>query len=279
VPDTIKKVLLDAEQKLKHLDSARLDAELLLAFVTGTSRATLYSHPEQQLDNHQLETFHRLVEKRSDHYPLAYMIGEKEFWSLNFYVNQHSLIPRPETETLVEVALHEIPFDESFDILDLGTGTGAIAVAIAKERPLSKLTAVDIDPATLEVTKKNINKHEMGNICCRQSDLFSGLQNESYDLIVTNPPYVASEDKAFDGGELKYEPRLALDGGKMGLDIIDKIILQARSYLKPSAMLIFEHGFDQAEYISDALKQNGYHDIKTYLDISGHQRITSGRLQ
>jgi len=274
---TVKEILADAVQKLQHLDTAGLDAQILLAYVLQTSRETLFAHPEKVVTEGHAANYQSLISKRIEQYPVAYLTGRREFWSMDLIVSQDTLIPRPETELLVETALEMIPVNTPLNILDVGTGSGAIALAIATERPQCRIMASDVSPEALAVTRSNAIRYGLRNIDFRVSDWFSAFSGEVFDLVVCNPPYVDSHDRAFNTGEIRYEPRIALDGGYLGMKMINFIIPGALEHLKPDAQLILEHGYDQGESIRYLFITNKYIDISTRVDYSGRERVTAGR--
>jgi len=275
---SISAILAQAQRQLPASGSARLDAEILLAFVMRVSREFFYARPENTVAAGQICDYQSLIAKRASGFPIAYLTGQKEFWSAELTVNQHTLIPRPETECLVETALELIPGHASLDILDLGTGSGAIAIAIAGERPGSQLTAVDIVAESLSVAQANAGQYGLSNIRFLQSDWFSGLPDAVFDIIVCNPPYVDSRYHGFTDGEIRFEPRIALDGGHQGLTIINHLIPAAIRHLKPGGYLLLEHGYDQAPNIRHLFKLNNYIDIKTRCDYAGADRVSYARL-
>ena len=274
---TVKELLAEAEQRLQHLDTGRLDAEVLLAFLLNMGREALFAHPEKTVTPEQAADFQSLVAKRMDRFPVAYLTGIREFWSIGLLISQETLIPRPETESLVETALELIPVDEPVNILDAGTGSGAIAIAIARERPQSYVTASDISRDALTVAQENAVRLNIKNIRFRESDWFSAFTGEVFDLVVCNPPYVDSRDRGFHSGEIRYEPRLALDGGYLGMQMINHIIPAAGEHLKQDAPLLLEHGCDQGESIRYLFISNGYVDVKTRLDYAGRERVSMAR--
>jgi release factor glutamine methyltransferase len=275
---TIRLLLQAAQQQLSLFESARLDAELLLASVINRDRHYLYSHPEQPVSHAQATDFNLLLSKRATGYPLAYLIGHKEFWSMVLTVNSATLIPRPETELLVEAALELTDINTKLELLDLGTGSGAIAMAIASERPAAAVTATDISAEALATASANACAHKLDNIRFIRSDWFSDLGQGRYDVILSNPPYVQSNDPGLLAGEIRHEPRLALDGGSTGLDAYHRIIPGAVRHLSARGWLVLEHGYNQAQVIRDLLKQAHYQNIQTRSDYAGHERITFARL-
>lgn len=274
---TVRELLAEAGERLQCLDTGRLDAEVLLSFLLNTGRESLFAHPEKKITLDLAADFQSLVAKRLDGFPVAYLTGTREFWSISLIINQETLIPRPETESLVEAALELIPENDPVNILDAGTGSGAIAIAIARERPQSHVTASDISRDALAVARENAARLNISNIGFRESDWFSAFTGEVFDLVVCNPPYVDSRDSGFQSGEIRYEPRLALDGGYLGMQIINHIVPAARDYLKRDAPLLLEHGCDQGESIRYLFITNGYVDVKTRFDYAGRERISMAR--
>ena len=273
----VRNLLVDAEQRLQAIASARLDAEILLASSMNTDRAGLYAYPEREVPEAVVANFHLLLNKRVDHYPVAYLTGNKEFWSLELDVDQYTLIPRPETECVIEATLEYMSDQQQYDILDLGTGSGAIALAIASERPACRVLAIDLSQEALAVAIGNALKHEIENVKFVQSDWFSKLRGRQFDLIIANPPYVESDDIGFSSGEIRHEPRLALDGGHHGMRAITHLVPAATHYLKPGARLILEHGYQQAESIRQLFAAQHYQDIHSRQDYAGLDRFSLGQ--
>ena len=271
---TLHELLQSAQAQLPGSDTARLDCEILLCTVLKQDRHFLYSHSDASVDNHILADFNSLIAKRASGFPVAYLTGMKEFWSLQLEVNQHTLIPRPETELLVELALDSTSMNSRSNILDLGTGSGAIAIVIAKERPGCIVTACDISLPALSLAQHNANTLKLNNLRFVHSDWFSGIGQQHFDLIISNPPYVESNNSGFVTGDIRYEPRLALDGGPHGLDAYRRIIPTATAFLASSGKLLFEHGHVQGEAIRQLLHINHYRDIVTRQDYSGLDRVT-----
>lgn len=274
---TLKEAVEFASTKLSSIsDSARLDAQLLICHTCNVEQTFIIAHPEQLLTEQQTELFNLALTRRSKGEPLAYITGNKEFWSLEFAVNQHTLIPRPETELLVELALQVIEDIKSPRILDLGTGSGAIAITIAKERNDCALTATDISPLALEVAERNANKHKT-NINFLQSNWYQQLSENNFDLIVSNPPYIAAGDTELDNHVAEHEPSNALISNENGLSDLQLIISGAKKYLSNKGCLIVEHGFQQAELIHQSFKQHDFHAIQSYKDLAGLDRATTGQ--
>jgi len=276
---TVYELLGQAEKRLRlqAANTARLDAEILLAFVLHTDRSRLYARPEQRVCAATNSDYQRLLHKRAQGLPIAYLLGKKEFWSLEFEVRPGTLIPRPETECLVALALKLIPAGLPMSILDAGTGTGAIAIAIAKERPECRIVATDFSTAALDVARSNIRKFAISNIELRESNWFSNTGQASFDFILSNPPYVEANASAFANGELRFEPRLALDGGPQGLDAMTALIPSARAHLHKDAYLILEHGCKQGENIRRLFRLHRYNHVNTHRDYAGLERISLGR--
>ncbi len=253
-----------------------LEARMLLERVLEKPRAWLIAHAEEAAGAEAAEAFASMVERRRKGEPIAYILGVREFYGREFQVAPAVLIPRPETELLVELALARIPANESVRVLDLGTGSGAIAVTLAKERPQARLTAVEVDYAALSVARTNAKRYRV-NVRFFCGDWFGALSGESFDLIVSNPPYVASADPHLAAGDLRFEPRRALVGGADGLDCIRAIVAQARAHLAPGAWLLFEHGYDQAAACRDLLEAQEYGEVKIWPDLAGIERVSGGR--
>jgi release factor glutamine methyltransferase len=259
-----------------HSDSPRLDAELLLGKVLNASRATLVARSEESLPEPKVRAYAELISQRCNGSPVAYLLGEREFWSMKLAVTPAVLVPRPETELLVEQALARADARAPLSVLDLGTGSGAIAVAIAGERPNWRVTAVDVSPAALEVAKRNAASHGLHAIEWREGAWFEAVPGRSFDIIVSNPPYVAGTDPRLD--KLRAEPRLALSPGRTGLEALAAIISQAPRYLNPNGSLLLEHGSEQSTAVSDLLARHGYLGIRTCFDFSGKARMTAGSI-
>jgi release factor glutamine methyltransferase len=257
-------------------ETARLDAEILLALTLRKERSYLRAWPEHPLTHEESLHFWERIEQRAQGTPIAYLVGEKEFWSRTFKVNPHVLIPRPETELLVELALDFLPPSRTVEILDLGTGSGIIAITLALERPLACVTALDISMEALIIAQENAQRLGADSIRFLQSHWLDRCPDElTFDLIVSNPPYVADEDPHLHRGDLRFEPKLALKSGKQGLDALTLIARESFSRLKPAGQLLLEHGYDQAQALESILLNLGYHQIHHHLDLQGHQRATS----
>ncbi len=252
----------------------RLDAEVLVMHACGIGRSELITHQETPLTGGQLNKLEDLLARRKQGEPVAYIIGAREFWSMELNVTPATLIPRPETELLVEKALEHIPRDAEWTLADLGTGSGALALAIVKERPRCRVIAIDNSPAALEVAKSNAKKFNLANVEFREGDWFAPLIGASFDMIVSNPPYIRAGDPHLTQGDVRFEPATALVSGADGLDAIHQIASQAQQYLKPGGWLLLEHGLDQANAIHVLLQHTSWHRITSYRDLAGHQRVT-----
>ena len=258
-------------------DSAALDADLLLCFVLKKQRAHLRAWPEKQLKQDQLEHYQELLDKRRSGQPIAYLIGSREFWSRDFIITADVLIPRPETELLIELILEILPDNQIQSVIDLGTGSGAIAVTLAAERPLSTIVATDICADALRIARKNAQKHDLNNIRFWLSNWFENLPKSAYDIIVSNPPYIEPNDAHVQQGDLRFEPEKALISEHQGLKDITMIIDTARPRLKPESFLLLEHGYNQQQQVQSIFKQYQYTNIRTHHDLSGQPRVTSGQ--
>jgi release factor glutamine methyltransferase len=256
-------------------DSGRLEAEILLCHCLQQTRSYLYTWPENLVDGELCATYESLLSARRDGTPVAYLTGSREFWSLQLQVDERTLIPRPETETLVEWAL-ELPLPEDARVADLGTGSGAIALALASERLGWQLLATDISEAALAVASLNARRLGLANIEFRCSDWERSLAPGSFQLIVSNPPYIASADPHLGQGDLRFEPAEALKSGIDGLDAIRCIIAAAPMYLCSGGWLLLEHGYDQAETVRQLLQSTGFSAVATRSDLAGLERISGG---
>lgn len=253
-----------------------LDARVLLRAALGTTDADLAAHPGRVPDERARVRFFALAERRRAGEPIAYLIGEREFYSLSFKVTPAVLIPRPETELLVETALERIAANTPCRVLDLGTGSGCVAVAIARARPRARVTASDVSPAALAIARENAAAHGAG-IEFVESDWFAALAGRRYDVIVSNPPYVAENDAHLAHGDLRFEPPGALTAGPSGLAGIETIVGQAGHYLAAGGTLLFEHGHEQGPRSRVLLAAHGFEDTVTRSDLSGLERVSGGR--
>jgi len=276
--ETVSELLLKAEQSINCSASARLDAEILFCSVMQVNRSKIYAHPQQLVPDGKSALFQSLIEQRQQGRPIAHLTGKKEFWSLELAINKETLVPRPETECLVEAALQMIPDDVAFNILDLGTGSGAIAIAIASERPNSKIVATEINSEALDLARKNAATHQQNNIQFLLSDWYKNIPLQSFDLIISNPPYIKQDDEHLSQGDLRFESELALVAGAEGMDAINIVLENAKGYLANNAFLLIEHGYDQRILVQHAFLTNGFKQIKTLQDLSGQDRITYGQI-
>ncbi|WP_455210954.1 peptide chain release factor N(5)-glutamine methyltransferase [Kaarinaea lacus] len=261
-----------------HNDSAALEAEILLCHCLKKNRAYLRTWPEKPLDAEVLAQYQQLLSRRQQGEPIAYITGYKEFWDLNLRVSPEVLIPRPETEHLVELALEKIPADATWHIADLGTGSGAIALAIAKERPHCRITATDQSVASLEVAKDNANANNIQNVRFCHSSWFEALAEERFNVIVSNPPYVSDHDPHLQQGDLRFEPQRALSSGPNGLDDIEHIIRHAGAHLIPPGWLLLEHGYQQGNAVMALLQNHGFCEVQCHSDYAQLERVSVGRL-
>jgi release factor glutamine methyltransferase len=259
--------------RLRDLDP--VDTRALLRAALGVSDAHLIAHRGQPLTDRQRERYLAWVERRRAGEPVAYITGEREFYSLAFKVTPAVLIPRPETELLVEAALERIPRDAPYRVLELATGSGCVAVAIALHRPRARVTATDVSRDALAIARENAARHGAG-IELVESDWFSALAGRRFDLIVANPPYVAERDPCLAEGDLRFEPRAALVAGADGLACIRPIVAQAHAHLDPGGCLLFEHGHDQATHCRAVLAQADYCDVASRRDLAGIERVSGG---
>jgi release factor glutamine methyltransferase len=257
-----------------HSDSPRLDAEILLGKILGWSRSALIVHRTDPVGAVEQTAFDRLVTQRLQGAPVAYLTGVREFWSLPLGVTSAVLVPRPETELLVEQSLRLMPEGDATSILDLGTGSGAIALALASERPRARITASDVSLPALAVARANALALELTQIEWRQGSWFDAVPGERFDVIVSNPPYIAADDPALAG--LAAEPRIALAPGPTGLEALHAIVDRAAEHLNPRGWLLLEHGSTQAAAVAARLERGGFACIRSLADHAGHRRITLG---
>jgi release factor glutamine methyltransferase len=275
---TIGAALHQATETLKGASpTPRVDAEALAMHALGLSRAELIIRAAETLGDTRRARFSALIARRLAGEPVAYLTGSREFWSLPLKVTPATLIPRPETELLVERALARIPRDAGWRIADLGTGSGAVALAIACERPRCRVIATDISADALEVARDNARAHGIANVEFRQGHWLGPLGGERYDLIVSNPPYVRAADPHLTAGDLRFEPRTALAAGPDGLNAIRAIAAAARRHLREGGFLLLEHGHDQGPSVGTHLCWYGYGDVATHRDLAGHERVTEAR--
>lgn len=272
----IDNALLRARDALAPVsESPRLDAELLLARALDVTRSFLVAHSDEEIDGDAAERFEAAVDKRISGMPLAYITGEKEFWSMKLAVTPATLVPRPDTEILVDHALRLIPHESTQHVLDLGTGSGAVALAIAAERPQCELVATDICDKALTVAKENAGRLQLPNVEFVCGNWLEPVQDRRFDMIVSNPPYIAVDDPHFNG--LRFEPRLALAAGHDGLDAFRTIAARAIDVLNPGGNILLEHGESQQDPVADILSGHGWSNVDCKKDLAGRPRVTIAR--
>ncbi len=262
-------------------DSAKLDAQILLSFVLNKEINYLYTWPEKELNQEQLLAFNNLLQQRLQGKPIAYITGVKEFWSLPLFCNPSTLIPRPDTEILVEQVLNEAAenYDEVIHCIDLGTGTGAIALALASEHSDWIIEAVDYSEHAVELAKKNAQHLSISNVNIYQSDWFSRIEkNNQFDMIISNPPYIDEDDIHLSQGDVQFEPLTALVADNAGFSDIERIAKEAIDYLKPGGYLFFEHGYDQGAQVRNIFNALSYKNAQTIKDLNENDRVTFARL-
>ncbi|MBW3566908.1 MAG: peptide chain release factor N(5)-glutamine methyltransferase [Proteobacteria bacterium] len=275
---TLRELLADAMHRLSGVgDTPRLDAELLLAHALDRPRTHLRTWPDNCPDAEQLAHFESLLARRAGGEPIAHILGEREFWSLKLRVSPDTLIPRPDTEVLVEAALERIPNDRACRVLDLGTGTGAIALALKHERPHAEVWASDASSAALDIARSNAGQLDL-DVQFREGDWWTPFTDARFDVIVSNPPYIAASDAHLETGDLRFEPRTALAAGSDGLDAIRVLVAGAGRHLLPGGWLLLEHGHDQGEAVRALLLAAGFENIGSHRDLGGHCRVSFGRL-
>ena len=274
----IKSLLKESTSLLEiSSDSASLDAEILLCQILKKERSFLRAWPDIELQSKQTNQFWSLIKQRQQGTPIAYITGNKEFWSRDFHVNPDVLIPRPDTELIIELSLKLIPDNKSIKVIDLGTGSGIIAITLAAERLQADISATDLCLAALSIAKLNARKHDINNIKFYQSNWFANVPPIKFNLIITNPPYIAEDDVHLTQGDIRFEPRSALCSGKQGLNDIIIIADTARNFLEPGGHLLIEHGYDQQHSAQSILKDYHYDFVQTATDLSGQPRVTYGQ--
>jgi release factor glutamine methyltransferase len=268
---------LTVRQALAQGGLAPVDANAILAHVTGRDRAWLIGHSGESLPQQQIELFFSLARRRREGEPVAYLTGRREFHGLDLAITPDVLIPRPETETLVDAALAHIPADATLHVLDLGTGSGAIALAIAHARPQAVVLGIDESDAALDVARDNAARLAIANARFARSSWYDALGDARFDVIVANPPYIAAGDPHLGEGDLRHEPRRALTPGGDGLVSLRIIIAGAQAHLARGGLLAVEHGFDQAEAVRALFVDAGATEISRHRDLAGHWRVAEGR--
>ena len=278
-PETLAGALDSGRRRLAETsENAALDAEVLLMSLLDCNRSHLRAWPEKKLTPEQVHDYKDLLERRREGWPVAYLTGEREFWSRSFKVAPGVLIPRPDTELLIELALAATPADQPADLLDLGTGSGIIAITLAAERPLARVVAVDASPDALAIAQSNAESIGTANLYLLRGDWLAPLpSSDRFDLIVSNPPYIAEDDAHLLQGDLRHEPRMALSSGPDGLTALRQIIRDARNFLKPGGALLLEHGYDQADAVAELMNDSSYQQITHHRDLQGHRRATMAR--
>ena len=266
-----------AKQKLDSSNYRRIDSEILLCSILNCNRTKLYAYPDKVLSFDDKKKYKELINKRSEGYPIAYLTKQKEFWGHTLHINDNILIPRPETELLVEKALKLTSIFSLNKILELGTGSGAIAIAIASEKPNVNIKATDIKDNIIKIASKNADLYEIKNIKFVKSNWFSDIKKNNFDLIVSNPPYVSGDDPVLRNSDIRFEPVSALVSSNDGLDDLKKIIRESSNYLKNNGWLVVEHAYDQGEKVRKLFLENKF-TSKTIKDYNKLERITFGRL-
>jgi len=275
-PRSIAQLLVHAARRLDTA-TARLDAEVLLAHALERPRSHLHAWPDKVPAHGQRARFEALLARRASGEPVAYLTGQREFWSLPLAVSRDTLIPRPETETLVARALSVIPVSGHTDIADLGTGSGAIALAIARERPDARILATDRSEAALAIARANARRLGIDNVGFMAGDWCEPLGERQFDLLVSNPPYIAEQDHHLDEGDVRFEPRSALASGSDGMSDLTAIALGARQHLRDGGWLMVEHGYDQQAAVMQLLQSLDYREVAGYADDAGLSRVVCGR--
>lgn len=271
---TCRQLLAHAAGQLTAISgNPQLDAELLLSRALDRPRSHLRAWPDKQPDDEQRAQFETLLARRLLGEPMAYILGEREFWSMNLHVNADTLIPRADTEILVETALERIPNDRPCRVIDMGTGSGAIALALKQERPLADIAASDASPGALQIARSNAKRLGL-EIGFFAGDWWSPLNDMQFDVIVSNPPYIAAGDTHLQSGDLRFEPQSALAAGTDGLDDLQILITGAPPHLAPGGWLLLEHGYDQAEAVRELLLAAGLEQPGSRRDLGGHVRVS-----
>ncbi|KAF3982804.1 MAG: peptide chain release factor N(5)-glutamine methyltransferase [Methylococcales symbiont of Hymedesmia sp. n. MRB-2018] len=277
----IQTALATATQTISaHSDTAQLDAEVLLCQILSKPRSHLRAWPKKLMTAEQNHQFQQLIKKRQQGQPIAYITGHREFWSRDFKVSSDVLIPRPDTELLIELSLNLMADKTKARVIDLGTGSGVIAITLAAERPNLEVIATDISHPALKIAKQNAAIHQLNNIQFLHSDWFNDVPAATkFDLIISNPPYIEPHDPHLSEGDLRFEPESALIAAEQGLKDIRNICQQARSYLKADATLLIEHGFEQQKSVQTIFNSLQYTHISPFTDLSNNPRVTTGQWQ
>jgi len=273
---TIKDALSHAASLLVESDSAALDSEVLLVHALQKDRSYFRAWPEKILSNEELSAFNLLVEKRITGTPVSYLREEREFWSRSFKTSPDVLIPRPDTELLIDIVLHKFTTKQALKILDLGTGSGAIAITLALELDSAQVTAVDFSQEALSIARHNASQHTVSNIQFIHSDWFNNVPSETFDLVVSNPPYIDCDDPHLQEGDVRFEPHSALVAEHNGFSDIEHITQNAMTFLKPRGILLFEHGYQQGKQVQILLESSGFKATEQFQDLQGHTRATLG---
>ena len=258
-------------------DSVLLDAEVLLCHVLDKPRSHLRAWPEKELKTQEYKLYFQLLKQRQQGLPIAYITGKKEFWSRDFKVSPDVLIPRPDTELLIELSLKKISDKPKARLIDLGTGSGAIAITLAAERPDTTVIATDLSNKALNIAKENASAHQIKNIQFIQSNWFDEIAQSKFDLVISNPPYIAYKDPHLSQGDVRFEPDSALIAKDQGLEDIKSISHIAHNYLKPGGTLLVEHGYNQQIAVQAIFNSFAYTNIMTHTDLSGNSRVTTGQ--
>lgn len=279
MPENLQQILERTEKYLAvFTEDAKIEAELLLSYSLNKPRSFLYSHPQTPISPQQQEKFTQLLNRRLKREPLSYILQQQAFWNIDLNVTKDVLIPRADTELLVEIIFENYSKNKKLNIADLGTGSGAIALSLAKISPRWKISATDISVSALYVAQQNAEKLQLKNVQFFLGNWCQALPAELFDIIVSNPPYIAKNDPHLLQPELNYEPKLALISGEKGLNAIEAIITQAGQFLDSGGMLLLEHGYNQASVVRKLFRQVGFSRVKTYQDLCKKDRATCGYL-
>jgi len=271
-------MMITVAQALAQSGLVPVDAQVLLAYVVGNTRAWLTAHADESLPPNEAARFFSLARRRRDGEPIAYLTGVREFWGLSLLVTQNVMIPRPETETLVERALARLAPDRASDVLDLGTGSGAIAFALARECPRVQIVATDVSEAALRIADANARRLGLYTVSLIRADWYDGLEQNTFDMIVSNPPYIAAGDRHLGRGDLRFEPMASLTPGGNGLSALSTIVAGAPQWLTPGGWLIVEHGYDQQDDVRALFESAGFVDLESTRDLAGIPRVYAGRI-